>query len=378
MINTPTDSQISLNLPFLTELFQKQQNVNTFLCNSSLFEWARAESWGNLSTARLRRDIATSLTEQQLKSLRDSPTSRSLDTEMIAELVSQNPDPEILSSYASSTRNAGSTSNPALAELDDAKPTNASQSPQSYDKQLSAKLHCLYGVPIGTVRKTCDSSPPRYPLRNDTADIHPYARSRVYDLRQHTEDGTFWGPFLDDGLQTVDWEKLEAIMIILNYNLRRSIEVHRQYEDVLELQQSPWVGATPHSFTSPPQSLPMEPSLPLEAQDPYNVTGTWMRVVCFLDYTELYDFNFGNEQPTHDQSRRPIDIEEATRLITMKIKVTKIEEPGEGDGQQLPVVRFNGTSSSIRPSWDANANSKIKGNTHVLAHPDWANHHQAS
>ena len=314
-----------------------------------------------MSTTRLRRDIATSLTEQQLKSLHDSPTSRSFDSEMIAELVSLNPDLEGLSSDTSST---SVTPIPALAELDDAKPTNSSQRPQSYDKQLSAKLHCLYGVPIGTVRKSCESSPPRYPLRSDTADIHPYARSRVYDLRQHTENGTFWGPFLDDGLQTVDWEKLEAIMIILDYNLRRSIEVHSQYEDVLELQESPWVGATPHSFTSPPQSLPMEPSLPLEAQDPYNVTGTWMRVVCFLDYTELYDFNFGNEQPEHDQPRRPIDIEEATRLITMKIKVTKIEEPGEGDGQQLPVVRFNGTSSSIRPSWDANANSKIKGNIH--------------
>ena len=330
-----------------------------------------------MSTARLRRDIATSLTEQQLKSLHDSPTSRSFHSEMIAELVSRDPDLEGLSSYASGTWNAGITPIPALAELDDAKPTTASQRPQSYDKQLSAKLHCLYGVPIGTVRKSCESSPPRYPLRNDTADIHPYARSRVYDLRQHTENGTFWGPFLDDGLQTVDWEKLEAIMIILDYNLRRSVDIHRQYEDVLELQESPWVGATPHSFTSPPQSLPMEPSVPLEAQDPYNVTGTWMRVVCFLDYTELYDFNFGNEQPAHDQPRRPIDIEEATRLITMKLKVTKIEEPGEGDGQQLPVVRFNGTSSSIRPSWDANANSKIKGNIHLLVHRDSANHRQA-
>lgn len=255
----------------------------------------------------------------------------------------------------------GSTPAPASAEVHAASPRTASQAQHFYDQQLSAKLHCLYGVSIGTVRKSCENCPPRYPLRHDTAAIHPYARSRVYDLRQHTEDGTFWGPFLDDGFQTVDWEKLEAIMIILDYNLRRSTEVDRQYEGVLELQENPWIGATPHSFISPPQSAPMEPALPLEAEDPYNVTGTWTRIVCFLDYTELYDFNFGGDHPERDQPRKPIDTEEATRLITMKIQVTKVEAPSEGDGQRLPVVHFKGTSSSIRPSWDPNANSKIKG-----------------
>lgn len=361
LTNALTDSHTSLNLTFLTKLFQEQQNTNIFLCSSSLFEWARAESWGDLSTTRLHRDIAAILKEQELKSLRDRSPLSSLDTEKIADPIPEQPDLETLLSSSSRTRGTGSTPVPAPAKAHVVSPTSASQRPQSYDRQLTAKLHCLYGVPIGTVRKTYESSPPRYSLRHDTAEIHPYARSRVYDLRQHTEDGTFWGPFIDDGLQTVDWEKLEAIMIILDYNLRRSTEVHRQYEGVLELQENPWVGATPHSFISPPQSVPMEPPLPLEAQDPYNVTGTWMRVVCFLDYAELYGFNFGGEQPERDQPRRPIDTEEATRLIAMKIQVTKIEAPGEDDGQQLPVVHFQGKSSSIRPSWDPNANSKIKG-----------------
>ena len=254
-----------------------------------------------------------------------------------------------------------SGSAPALAEAVATSSKIAPRTVHAHDRQLSAKLHCLYGLSIGTVRKSCESSPPRYSLRHDTADIHPYARSRVYDLRQHTEDGTFWGPFLDDGLQNVDWEKLEAIMIILDYNLRQSIEVHREYEGMVELQESPWVGATPRSFVSPPQSVPMEPTLPLEAQDPYSVTGTWMRVVCFLDYTELYNFNFGGDQPDRGQPRKPINIDEATRLITMKLQVTKIEAPGEDDGQELPIVHFKGTSSSIRPSWDPNANSRIKG-----------------
>ena len=369
------DPKSSLNLQFLTRLFEKQQNINTFLCSSSLFEWARAESWGALSKTRQKRDISAMLTEEQLKrteqdlgrSLRDRSTSDSPDPEGMADRMLEQPELDDMLSDTSRIGDTDSTSEQQSVEAHAAGPTSAPQRPQSYDRQLSAKLHCLYGIPVGTVRKIYQGSPPRYSLRHDTTEIHPYARSRVYDLRQHTEDGTFWGPFLDDGLQTVDWEKLEAIMIVLDYNLRRSTEVHRQYEGMLELQEKPWVGATPHSFVSPPQSVPMEPALSLEAQDPYNVTGTWLRVVCFLDYTELYGFNFGEDQPERDQPRRPIDTEEATRLITMKIQVTKVEAPGEDDGQQLPVVHFQGRSSSIRPSWDPNANSKLKGK-HVPLH----------
>lgn len=366
LANAPIDSHTSLNIQFLTKNFDKQQNINTFLCNSSLFEWARAESWGELSTTRLRRDLVAMFTERELtRSLRDNSVLESSNPETSVDTVPELPKQEKLLSFTSTTGDTDSTP----AEAHAASQTSARQKPQLYDRQLSAKLHCLYGLSIGTVRKTCESSPPRYPLRHDTTEIHPYARSRVYDLRQHTEDGTFWGPFLDDGQQTVDWEKLEAIMIVLDYNLRRSVEVHRQYEGMVELPDNPWLGVTPYSFVSPPQSVPMEPTLPLEAQDPYNVTGTWMRIVCFLDYTEFYDFNFGDDQPERDQPRKPIDTDEATRLITMNIQVTKIEAPGEDDGQKLPVVHFQGKSSSSRPSWDPNANSKIKGKNLFLHLP---------
>ena len=293
--------------------------------------------------------------------LRDRHISESDDPGTSAHAITEDLDLEKLLSNTFRRRDSGCTPQHASTEAHAACPAREAQRLPSYDRQLSAKLHCLYGVSVETVRKACESSPPRYSLRHDTAEIHPYARARVYDLRQHTEDGTLWGPFLDDGFQNVDWEKLEAIMIILDYNLRRSTDVHCQYEGVVDLQDKPWMGASPNSFISPPQSVPIEPAIPLEAQDPYNVTGTWTRVVCFLDYTELFGFNFDGDQPEADQPRAPLDTEEATRLITMKIQVTKIEPPSEDDGQQLPVVHFQGKSSSIRPSWDPNANSKIKG-----------------
>lgn len=52
------------------------------------------------------------------------------------------------------------------------------------ERQLTAKLHCYYGVPM-----TIDGNPEaslNYPM-------HAYARARVYDLRKYTDNGTFWG-----------------------------------------------------------------------------------------------------------------------------------------------------------------------------------------
>jgi hypothetical protein len=45
----------------------------------------------------------------------------------------------------------------------------------------------------------------------------------------------------------------------------------------------------------------------------------------------------------------------------MDLHVTKVEDPGPEDGQDLPVVHFFGTARSMHSSWDPNANSNIKG-----------------
>lgn len=244
--------------------------------------------------------------------------------------------------------------------------TNGPDRSLLYRQQLCAKLHCLYGVPIRSIMR--DSTPSsRYNLRYNTTPIHPYVRSRVYDLRQHT-DGTFWGPFTDDGSLKVDWEKLESIMIILDHNMnlnRRGAGPFSDPVDDIPARDQAFAGAHPYSYLSKSNNLPIEPILPLESQDPYNVTGTWMRVVCFLDYTELHHFNFSEDQPAFGQPRPPLDTEEATRFINIKIRITDIKPPGEDDGQGLPVVHFKGISSALRPSWDPNANSKIRGSYHI-------------
>jgi hypothetical protein len=131
------------------------------------------------------------------------------------------------------------------------------------EHQLSAKLHCLYGVPI------------EYLKRTTCKPVYPYAASNVYDLRQYTVK-TFWGPFLDDGSQDVDWEKVEAIMVVLGHNLQMfSDRTNGIFEPIWT---DPFLGATPNSYLAP--SLPPSEGPPdsLDLEDPYNVTGTWMRV----------------------------------------------------------------------------------------------------
>ncbi len=66
----------------------------------------------------------------------------------------------------------------------------------------------------------------------------------------------------------------------------------------------------------------------LDALDPYGVGGTWMRIVCFLDYNDLYAFNFERPHIPPDVEREPITTREAFRLIRLQLRVTRIEPPG--------------------------------------------------
>ncbi|KAM0563516.1 hypothetical protein ACHAPJ_001237 [Fusarium lateritium] len=212
-------------------------------------------------------------------------------------------------------------------------------------QQKSAHLHCLYGKPILNVGR----------LRSTRT--YPYACSKVYDLRQYTRD-TRWGPFMSDGSDRVDWEKVEAILIVLGHNIGSRRLIARIFGDVWN---APFLGSWSNSYMAPPPSRDISS---LEARDPYGVTGTWYRIVCFLDYSDFFAYNFPPEPDfvAPDAPRPALDVGEATRLIMLKIYVTSIEPPGPDDGQDLPVVHFRGVSRSLDDSFDDNANSDIRGN----------------
>jgi len=137
--------------------------------------------------------------------------------------------------------------------------------PPFEDGQASAQLHCLYGVPVprhmGFIRHL------------------PYARSIVYDLRNHS-DASLWGPYRDDPVLTVDWEKMEAIMMILAHSLR--LFTDRTKGRFKPVWNVPFKGVSPDSFVPISLKRYQQPAPPVDALDPYNISGTWFRVVCFL------------------------------------------------------------------------------------------------
>ncbi|KAL7789066.1 hypothetical protein V8C37DRAFT_411418 [Trichoderma ceciliae] len=213
-------------------------------------------------------------------------------------------------------------------------------------RQQSAKLHCLYGKPIlkiGSLRSTR---------------TYPYACSRVYDIRQYTTR-TRWGPFMDDGSDRVDWEKVEAILIVLGNNIYAK-KLARLFD---EFWDNPFSGSWKGSFIS--STNPDKSSL--DGMDPYGVTGTWYRIVCFLDYNDFFSYNFTNpdrDEPPLDT----LDVGEATRLIIMRIHVTKIEQAGPDSeySSDLPIVHYEGISHPLGDSWDDNASSDLRAKEYTL------------
>jgi hypothetical protein len=203
--------------------------------------------------------------------------------------------------------------------------------PPKVEHQQSAKLHCLYGRPITQ-------------LGHQKLDqVYPFARSKVYDLRQYTRL-TRWGPFMDDVTGRVDWEKVEAVMVVLGHNM----SLHQPTYGCLPcpLWELPFSGSWPNSYKASPGATLSE----LDARDPYGVTGCWCRVVCHMDYNDFFTYNFGfglgfNANTT--APRQALNTNEATRLMQMQFEVTAVEPPGDEDGQELPVVHFEGTSHPL-------------------------------
>ncbi len=270
--------------------------------------------------------------------------------------------------------------------------------PPQEEHQMSAKLHCLYGVPVLKCGRTRSSA------------MYPFACSKVYDLRQYS-DNSRWGPFMNDGSDRVDWEKVEAILIIIYHNIRAggldkfpvfyafwrvafagswpgSYEpMHlplyhlRRHDDedscADHFDDDGYPAPAPAAASSStdagvssshprPVQLPIRSPSSLGLEDPYGVSGTWIRMVCFLDYNDFFAFNFPITDALPDNVPRPsLDIGEATRLILMKIHVSRIEPPGPEDGQALPVVHFKGTSRSLDGE---SANSDLRGD-YICPHP---------
>lgn len=282
------------------------------------------------TTTRLLSRSARSL-ERPTRSVTSAP---SRNAELLADF------------FADETNRSAFLSRSFIFERARGETKNFSDPPRP-EHQMSAHLHCLYGMPLLKHGRTRSSR------------MYPFACSKVYDLREYTRDSR-WGPFMGDGSLRVDWEKVEAILLVLRSNIKnKSLD---SFSIFAHFWDRPFAGPWEGSYIPwPPAAEREEQQSELERRDPYDVSGTWLRVVCFLDYNDFFSYNFplGDEIP--DNVPRPaLDTTEATRLILMKIHVTAITDPEEGDGDG-PVVHFRGFSRSLDSSWDDNADSDLRG-----------------
>lgn len=97
----------------------------------------------------------------------------------------------------------------------------------------------------------------------------------VYDLRNYTEEN-FWGPYMDDEMASVDWERMEAIMLVLGYNMQK-LHVHGNsaVHNIKYAWSESFLGAAPNTYVSKHMSGELEAP---EFEDPYGITGTYHRV----------------------------------------------------------------------------------------------------
>lgn len=175
------------------------------MCNSSLFEWATEVRQTRSRSIRVRL---------QHRSDVDQPADKSTSADDSGSDVGSC-EPFSADASERDCETSGRGSGAVRKAINVPHATRL----QGQIHRLSAKLHCLYGVPIQCLRpEPSPSSAQSGFWSNAEIDMHPFARSRVYDLRQHSE-GTLWGPFVNDGTQSADWEKIEAIMMILHYNV---------------------------------------------------------------------------------------------------------------------------------------------------------------
>lgn len=297
-------------------------------------------------------------------------------------------------------------------------------------RQLSARLHVYSALPL-EVRES------EYHDEEGSEYVHPYARSRVYDLRRYKRSND-WGPFMDDGSGRIDWEKVQSIWLVLGYGLRmlsertngsisgpdgwgmgingeegmweglgaNSYEVARFLEKTKRkagVEEEESIAATAGSSTGssgededrdargilngevPPLSWYEERftkncqeadfqrrQAEFALQDPYGVTGTWMRIVNFLDYQDLFAFNFtGQHNLPESIEREPVTTAEAFRLIMLTLWITKIEWPDEDEDQASDWETVAGSSASQASTPAPSATEEQDVATPKPASPPW-------
>ncbi|RDB29041.1 hypothetical protein Hypma_015147 [Hypsizygus marmoreus] len=166
------------------------------------------------------------------------------------------------------------------------------------------------------------------------------SRCFVYDFRNYANK--YWGPFRDDG--SVDWIHIEHLINVVLLNIR-------------DLPGS-WKYITPPLRLNALRTY-SAPSNRRSIRDWAGVEGIWQRYVCFMDFRDLFAFNYsglsdGPGDPTFFECPR---FREGTRLMELNLKLVSENElrhrwyaKGSSANDLYPPLCFSGSTSCVKGS----------------------------
>ncbi|KAL4268432.1 F-box domain-containing protein [Pleurotus pulmonarius] len=170
------------------------------------------------------------------------------------------------------------------------------------------------------------------------------SRTYTYNL-EHYKERNHYGPYLKSPKRRINWVHVEALMNVVQSNIR---EIPHQWAQEV----------------APPVNLEfLRASSATTENNPIDwagVEGSWARYVCFMDYRELFAFNFtsmygGPRNPAYfnDPSFR-----EATRLIRLDLQLTSPDK-----------LKFRGLMDTGYDAADADGESESVSSTSDSRYP---------
>ncbi|KAH9836538.1 uncharacterized protein C8Q71DRAFT_47007 [Rhodofomes roseus] len=186
------------------------------------------------------------------------------------------------------------------------------------------------------------------------------SRCYVYDLRRYKED-TLWGPFSrgEKGELRANWVHVQHIVNVVAMKLRELPPL------ALQLYSKPRAGLSATQAYSAPFAHDRKP------HDWAGVAGTWRRFVCFMDYRDLFAFNFSvSGTGPRDRDFFDDDYQEAIRPVELHLDVldptpeqsTESAESPPPHPVRYPPIFFKGLSRGAH-----SADAAVEGSVRVLA-----------
>ncbi|OCB86186.1 hypothetical protein A7U60_g6775 [Sanghuangporus baumii] len=177
-------------------------------------------------------------------------------------------------------------------------------------------------------------------------DVRNQARTFVYDMRKYARENS-WGPFISDKSGSINWTHIEAVITVIYCNLM----------DLNDL----WPDTRPPARLDAIRAYSAPKSHQRDPRDWAGVEGAWRRYVCFMDYRDLFTFNYSANayDPVFFEDD---EFQEATRLIELNLTITRIGEKKSAAGSVSRMSTFSPDSS---PSTSSPVGSPSSDSSHA-------------